>query len=182
MTQGLETELKYLGPDLEAVRQRLREVGAELETAREHEVNVVFDDDQEGLRASGRLLRLRNGRELTVKLPVQSGRFKARQEITVMVEEGVEALLDGHGLRPRWRYEKYRETWRLDGMIVTLDETPGVGPVVEVEGEPDGIDPVALKLGLDRLETSAENYRTLFEKWCAQNGRSTTDMTFEEVS
>jgi hypothetical protein len=40
----VETELKYLGPDLEAVRRRLREAGARLVEPRALETNTVFDD------------------------------------------------------------------------------------------------------------------------------------------
>jgi predicted adenylyl cyclase CyaB len=167
----VETELKYLGPDPEAVRQRLPEAGARVAVPRQLETNTIFDDSAGGLRSSDRLLRLRNQRELTVKLPMHDDRFKSRREITVMVEgDALEELLAGLGYQVVFRYEKYREYWELEGLSVTLDELPFIGPVVEIEGEPDKIEGVAQNLGLDGLPTSTANYLELFADYARRNG------------
>ena len=183
MTHGgsiVETELKYLGPDLDGVREHLRQVEARLKAPRALETNTVFDDQAEGLKRSGRLLRLRNQRELTVKLPVQDDRFKSRREITVIAEGGViEELLAGLDYHVAFRYEKYREGWNLDGMFVTLDELPFIGTVVEIEGEPWKIDETANKLGLDGVPTSTSNYLELFADYARGQGLAEgTFMTF----
>ena len=177
----VETELKYLGPDLDAVRARLREAGAGLEQQRELERNSVFDDAEGSLRKSGRLLRLRNGHELTVKLPLKGGRFKSQREITVTVTEGsIDELLSGLGYEVVFRYEKYREYWNLDGATVTLDELPFLGPVIEIEGEPDAIDAVTARLGIEGLPTSTETYLSLFTQHAREhNLPEGTFMTFE---
>lgn len=173
----VETELKYLGPDFEAVRERLLEGGARLVGPRALEVNAVFDDPAGSLRRSGRLLRLRNQRELTVKLPVDDDRFKSRREITVMVEGGaIEELLAGLGYQVVFRYEKHREGWELDGMFVTLDELPFIGPVVEIEGDPAKIEETASRLSLDSLPTSTSNYLDLFAEYAIR--RQLPDRTF----
>ncbi|MGB2940032.1 MAG: class IV adenylate cyclase [Candidatus Dormiibacterota bacterium] len=167
----VETELKYLGPDLEAVRPRLREGGARLAVPRELETNTILDDSAGSLRSSDRLLRLRNQRELTVKLPIHDDRFKSRREITAMVEgDAIEELLAGLGYQVVFRYEKYREYWELDGLSITLDELPFIGPVVEIEGEPDKIEGIAHRLGLESLPTSTSNYLELFAEYARGNG------------
>lgn len=177
---AIETELKYLGADAEALRAGLRGAGARLGAERRLETNLVFDDDAGSLRATDRLLRLRDGRELTVKLPVKSDRYKSRREITVPVEGGpVEDLLEALGYRVAARYEKYREGWDLDGMWITIDEMPFLGTVVEIEGDGGKIDETARRVGLDGLETSTMNYLALFAEHAAKRGISADEMTFD---
>jgi adenylate cyclase class 2 len=176
---SVEVELKYVGADLGGVRRRLQEAGARLEGERALETNVTFDDDTLSLKSSDRLLRLRNGAELTVKIPVEDDRYKSRQEITAHVADGnIEALLLGLGYRPVWRYEKFREGWDLDGMYITLDEMPFVGPVVEIEGDREKIDQTAERLGLAGVPTSTANYRALYDEYAARTGLERGDMTF----
>lgn len=176
---GVETELKYLRPDLAGVRQRLTQAGATLRAPRALETNVVFDDADESLRRSDRLLRLRNGHELTAKVPRPDERYKSRGEFTVDIAEGeVEALLAALDFQPRWRYEKWREGWDLDGMYVTLDELPFIGPVVEIEGDRERIDQTARRLGLDALPSSTATYRTLYLDHAGARAMEHGDMTF----
>jgi adenylate cyclase class 2 len=176
---SVEVELKYVGADLDAVRRRLQDAGARLEGARALETNVTFDDAKMSLKNSDRLLRLRNGAELTVKIPVEDDRYKSRQEITAQVADGnIEGILAGLGYRPVWRYEKYREGWDLDGMFITLDEMPFVGPVVEIEGDREQIDQTAERLGLGEVQTSTANYRALYDDYAARSGIEPGDMTF----
>jgi len=177
---SVEVELKFLGADFDEVRGRLETAGATLVGPRELETNAVYDDASESLRNTERLLRLRNGHELTVKLPVEDSRYKSRREITVDATGGsVEELLGGLGFRPTWKYEKYREGWELDGMFVTLDEVPFVGSVVEIEGDRETIDATAAKLGLADLPTSTSSYRTLYDVYARDHGMAPGDMTFE---
>jgi adenylate cyclase class 2 len=175
----VEVELKYLGADLADVRRRLEEAGGHLAGPRALETNAVFDDDQGSLRIAGKVLRLRDSRELTVKTPVEDPKYKSRAEQTIHVADGdPEGVLRALGFRPSWRYEKYREGWDLDGMFVTLDEMPFVGPVVEIEGQRELIDATAEKLGLSGLRTSTGSYRELYEEYAAANGLAPGDMTF----
>ena len=177
---SVEVELKYIGADLVDVRRRLAEAGAHLEDPRSLETNATFDDADESLRASEKLLRLRDGNELTVKIPLLDAKFKARREITAHLADGnIEEILEALGYRPTWRYEKYREGWNFDGMWVTLDEMPFVGPVVEIEGDRDRIDVTAEKLGLTELRTSTGNYRSLYEEHRLKHDLPPGDMTFE---
>jgi adenylate cyclase class 2 len=181
VTEGsnLEVELKYLGADHERVREALHAAGARLTGGRGLEVNLVFDNPDERLRRSGRLLRLRDGHELTVKLPVADDRYKSRHELTLQVASGdVEATLAGIDFAVVWRYEKYREKWELGGMLITLDELPFLGQLVEIEGDRDRIDAVAKQLALDALETSTATYRDLFMAHAEKAGIAAGDLTF----
>jgi predicted adenylyl cyclase CyaB len=176
---GREVELKYLQADLADVKQRLRDAGARLVAPRALETNLVFDDAEQSLRQSDRLLRLRNGRELTVKLPLEDTTYKARQEINLDVAEGdIVSFLAGLGYKVDWRYEKWREGWDLDGMWVTLDELPFLGAVVEIEGDRQKIDEIATRLGLYGHTTSTANYLALFQDHRIAHGLEPGDMTF----
>jgi adenylate cyclase class 2 len=174
-----EVELKFLDPDLGQVRARLEAAGARLEQPRELETNLVFDDAGHSLGNSRRLLRLRNGHELTIKIPLEDPNYKSRREINLDVAEGdIEAFLAGLGYEVAWRYQKWREGWDLDGMFVTLDELPFIGPVVEIEGDRDKIDSTAEKLGLAANRTSTANYAELYREYAAAHGIEGGDMTF----
>jgi adenylate cyclase class 2 len=174
-----EVELKFLDPELGQVRALLEAAGARLEQPRELETNLVFDDAGHSLRNSRRLLRLRNGHELTIKIPLEDPNYKSRREINLDVADGdIEAFLAGLGYEVAWRYQKWREGWDLDGMFVTLDELPFIGPVVEIEGDRDKIDSTAEKLGLAGNRTSTTNYAELYREYAAAHGIEGGDMTF----
>jgi predicted adenylyl cyclase CyaB len=174
-----EVELKFLEPDLDHVRERLEAAGARLSQPRELETNLVFDDAGGSLRESGKLLRLRNGHELTVKIPLADSSYKSRREINLDVSEGdIEGFLGGLGYQVDWRYEKWREGWDLDGMFVTLDELPFIGAVVEIEGDRAKIDGTAEKLGLSGNRTSTANYSGLYREYADAHGIEGGDMTF----
>ena len=59
VTEHIETEIKLLVPDLEAVAQRLADLGAHLHSPRIYEYNVRYDRRDDSLRHAGIVLRLR---------------------------------------------------------------------------------------------------------------------------
>jgi adenylate cyclase class 2 len=68
------------------------------------------------------------------------------------------------GLRPWFRYEKYRTTYRLPGvagLMVELDETP-IGEFLELEGDAQAIDRVAVMLGYGVADYITKSYGQLF--------------------
>ena len=81
-------------------------------------------------------IRMENGKSrLTFKGPVQPSMMKLREELETVVGDG-EVLLrifEELGLQVWFRYEKYREEFSHEDVIVAIDETP-VGVFVEIEG------------------------------------------------
>ncbi len=135
---GIERELKFACDDLEAVRERLADLGAERQAAAAFEDNLVFDRGGE-IEKSGSVLRLRSdrrGARLTVKGPARFEEgVKLRDEREISVSDAAEAqsLLEMLGYGVVQRYQKMREEWQLGGVVAALDHTP-IGDFVEFEG------------------------------------------------
>jgi len=167
----IETEVKFRVANLAQLRADLIAQGAVVTQSRHLERNTLFDDAERSLAQRGMLLRLRDAldTQLTLKAPApsgaQSGQHKARVEIEIAVSDHAAAfaILTALGYAPWWRYEKYRESFRLDDMIVALDHTP-IGDFVEIEGAPESIRPLAERLGFDWTARNLQTYRELFKE------------------
>lgn len=181
---GIETEVKFRATDLLGLRDRLIARGAIVTQQRHRERNTLFDDADRSLSRRGMLLRLRDALDtrLTLKAPAppgsHGGEHKSRVELEITVSDGQAtfAILTALGYAPWWRYEKYRESFRLGDAIVSLDHTP-IGDFVEIEGPPSSIRATAEQLGFDWSARNLQTYRELFDA----AGRPGTDMTFDTV-
>ena len=81
------------------------------------------------------------------------------------------------GLHIWFRYEKYREEFSHDDVIVAIDETP-VGIFVEIEGCERGIENAAAALGRSQADYILDSYRSLFLQHREAYGLDTSDMVF----
>ena len=72
---------------------------------------------------------------LTFKGPLEASAFKKRREIELAVSEadGMRRLLEAIGFVEVLRFQKRRESWRLDNCRVELDEVPRLGRFVEID-------------------------------------------------
>ena len=163
---AIEIEKKYRleSEQVEPLRRRLKEVGAEGEGTPEFEENVIYTGP--GLDPARRVLRLRRkgGRAVfTFKERDLSGSPVKRQreeETEVSDAAALASILEALGYSPVLVYEKRRETWRVPGAEVVLDELP-FGLFVEIEGEEARILEVEKLLGLDRAEAEHAPYPEL---------------------
>jgi adenylate cyclase, class 2 len=95
-----------------------------------------------------------------------AGRYKIREEHELRIgdHEEMPRILEALGLRPWFRYEKFRTTYRLPGIAhlkLELDETP-VGCFLEIEGKRDAINRAATLLGFARSDYIVKSYGALF--------------------
>jgi CYTH domain len=93
-------------------------------------------------------------------------RYKIReeQEVRVADAEALVRIVEGMGLRPCFRYEKYRSAFRLPrlaGLTIDFDETP-IGEFLELEGERGAIDRGAALLGFAPDDYIVKSYGALF--------------------
>jgi adenylate cyclase, class 2 len=180
----METEIKFLVPDLRALTRQLRAVGFRLVTPRAHEINTLYDLPGQPLRRKGELLRIRKYGEhwlLTHKAKGKPGRHKSRVETETEVHHGekMEAILRALGFAPSFRYEKFRAEWSDDTGHVLVDETP-IGNVAEIEGPPRWIDRTARLLGVSPDQYITANYAQLFLDWKRRARSKAKEMTFRE--
>jgi predicted adenylyl cyclase CyaB len=160
-----EAELKFrLGQAEHArLRNRLRDLQARSMGSYDEE-NIRFRPHRQQ-PVSLRLRILDGGPAgiLTAKAPARfERRIKIREETEVAVADAdtTRELLVMLGHRVAFTYHKHRETWRLDGVDVTLD-TLDFGAFCEVEGPVDQIEDVARTLGLDPKRALKSSYSAL---------------------
>ncbi len=124
---------------------------------------------------------------LTYKAPTRpsskrESRYKVLEETEVVQSDPLRLppIFAGLGLRPWFRYEKLRTTYRLRGLPalhVDVDETP-IGVFLELEGPRRAIDRAARLLGYGPEDYLATNYWVLYRDDCRKQGRRPSDMLF----
>jgi adenylate cyclase class 2 len=107
------------------------------------------------------------------------GVIKIREEHETVAGDGVAllAILESLGLHVWFRYEKYREEFEADDVVITVDETP-VGVFVELEGGETAIHATAKALGRTPADYITDSYRFLFLQHRDANGLDGADMVF----
>lgn len=173
-----ETEVKLRVSSPEQAREALGRLGAARVRDRHFEDNLIFDDATGSLRARGCLVRLRRTEghaTLTYKGQrriVEGVRVREERETRVDDADVLQGVFETAGLKPTFRYQKYRETYEWRGVEIVVDETP-IGTFFEVEGEVEKIHAAAAALGYTPADYVADSYAALF----FASGR-TGDMVF----
>ncbi|MBN2146068.1 MAG: class IV adenylate cyclase [Anaerolineales bacterium] len=180
---GTELEVKFYLSNHQVLEETLLAAGARLVAPRVHEINLRYDTPARALTRSGRLLRLRMDSEarITYKGPglEQDGaRLRQELEFTVSDFEMARATIEALGYQVMLMYEKYRTTYQLENVLLTLDEMP-YGLFAEIEG-PDGasIQAAAGRLGLDWQARILDSYTMLFDAVRASLNLTCRDLSF----
>lgn len=187
--QAAEIELKFSVDDVNSLRAKAFAVGFRLKTERSFESNTLYDTPDRQLRERKQILRLRNYAGhcvLTHKrqaVGVEDIRYKTRVETESVVEDGaaLAEIFTQLGYGPVFRYEKYRTEWDCGDGHLVLDETP-IGVWAELEGAPEWIDEMLVRLGVEAERCSTESYGRMFTKWKAETGSPAENLTFEEIA
>jgi len=82
------------------------------------------------------------------------------------------------GFHVWFRYEKYRQEFTHENVIVAIDETP-VGVFVEIEGTETGIAEMTAALGRTSDDYIVDSYRSLFLQHRERCGLTGSDMVFD---
>lgn len=107
-------------------------------------------------------------------------KIKEEAEVSLTGPREIARILRALGLRPAFRYEKFRTTYALPGVCglkIELDETP-LGIYLELEGPFAGIDRGACLLGYGRQDYIRASYGALYLAECRKAGRKPGDMLF----
>jgi adenylate cyclase class 2 len=176
-----EIKLRFASP--EEARAAVIAAGATPMRARRLQEDCLLDTADEMLRRRDSALRVRmeSGKSLvTFKGPVQPAAMKVRDELETVVGDGplLLSMFERLGFQPWFRYQKYREEFAIDDVIVAVDETP-VGTFIEIEGSDQGIAGMAEALGRGPGDYLLDSYRGLYSEHCHRHGLPVTDMVFD---
>jgi adenylate cyclase class 2 len=179
----LEREIKLRFTSAEEARAAIVALGATPLLGRRLQEDMLLDTAAGLLREKRSALRIRteNGKSrITLKGPVQASTMKVREEHETVVGDGHVLLrvFEELGLVVWFRYEKYREEFSHEDVIIAIDETP-VGVYVEIEGSERGIDAAAAALGRTAADYIVDSYRGLFLQERERRGSPAADMVFD---
>jgi adenylate cyclase class 2 len=183
----IEREVKLPFPSATAARSAVVALGAAPSRTRRLQDDSLYDTEHEMLRGKGCIVRIRTEHwgddtettTLTLKGPVQAAAMKVREEHETPVESGaaLRQVFGVLGLRPWFRYQKYREEFSAPGVVIAIDETP-VGTYVELEGDEATIHALAKALGRTAEDFVLDSYYRLFMKHRDEFGLAGPHMLF----
>lgn len=150
-----EYEAKFLAIDVEVLRDKVRNAGAEQVFPKTMFTRLIFENDavqgEQWLR-----LRDEGGKTtLTLKQVSDATHIGGTTEIEIEVNDlGKTAeLLKAVGLRQVRYQQNYREEWQLDGLTYDFDTWPDLPTFLEVEGpSEEAVRTAVANLGLDYTE------------------------------
>ena len=179
---ALEREIKLRFDSAAEARAKILALGATPLHGRRLQEDALLDTDDELLRRQRSTLRVRceGGKSLlTYKGPILPGLVKIREEFETVVADGVVLLtiLEQLGLHIWFRYEKFREEFSADDVVMAVDETP-VGIFVELEGGEAAIHATARALGKTVDDYITDSYRFLYLQHRDANGLAGHHMVF----
>jgi adenylate cyclase, class 2 len=182
MTTTLEREIKLRFATPDDARAAVLAAGATPFRARRLQEDCLLDTPDGRLRGKRSILRIRmeSGKSfITFKGPVLPSTVKTREELETIGGDGplLIRIFEELGFEVWFRYEKYREEFTIDDVIVAIDETP-IGVFVEIEGSERGIAAMAQAIGRRQDDYVLDSYRGLFADYCAQHGLLVGDMLF----
>lgn len=163
---ALEIEVKFPLRDRNELIRKLQEAGGQRLYAETFEDNIVLDRRGE-LRTKGAMLRVRKFGKYSLAtykgaMAIEGG-VKSREEVQTGVEsfELAIKLFDSLGFKPIFRYQKFREVWRVREVEVVLDRTP-IGEFFEIEGPLDLIRSLSAELGMSMDQAIRQTYAELY--------------------
>ena len=116
---------------------------------------------------------------VTFKGPPLPDVMKVREELETTVGNGKLFLriLVKAGWNVWFRYQKYREEFKRDDVVIAIDETP-VGAFVELEGNELTIRSLASALGRTTDDYIIASYRQLYVEHCTNTNKPIENMVF----
>ncbi len=187
MSEKIEREAKFYIRDLKKIEQQIKDFNGIVIQPRVLESNFRFDTHKRELSASYQVLRLRHDTHsrLTYKEPADpNSGVSARLEYEVEISDlnAAKHMLEALGYEVITIYEKYRVSYSLDNVEISLDEMP-FGFFMEIEGSSTRqIRLMAEKLHLNWKNRSSLSYMRIFSQVKERLGLSMRDLTFDNFS
>jgi len=186
-TNNQEIEAKFFISNLPALLEKLQRLGAISLRPRMLEINLRFDTGDMSLRDRAQVLRLRQDDKaiLTFKsLGEIIDGVISRTELEVVVSDfqTTRSILEALGFQVFMTYEKYRQNFKLNDLVASVDEMP-YGHFIELEGNsPEHVRSTAALLGLDWEQRINLSYTALLGLYNQNTGNTFRDLSFETFS
>ena len=130
-----EIEVKFLDIDVSDIRKKLASVGGTCQQPMRDLRRVVIKNEATGRNSYLRVRDEGDKTTLTYKVFESLSLHGANEiETTVGDFDTAVRILTAVGLKPESYQESRRETWKLDGAEVVIDEWPWLKPYIEIEG------------------------------------------------
>lgn len=173
-----EIEGKWLNVDVEVIRLKLTELGANLVQEERLMVRQVFDFPDMRLQKVNGWVRLRNeGEKITLSYKQLNDRtVQGTKEVTVVVHDYNETLkfLEAIGLESKSLQETRRESWKLGNTEIEIDTWPWIPSFVEIEAmSEDELKKTAELLSFDYAQVLHGSVETAYQ--------SVYNLTEEEI-
>ncbi len=181
---NIETEIKFPLSRERAtlIRNQLLEIPEVLFTGKKYEKTINFDTADEHIAKDDARLRVRiignspkdnsSHIEFCHKKRIKTGDIKKEEEIEVSFSTDISTfqnILKKMGYSQRDSYERYRETYRLGDVKITLDEFP-FGYLLEIEGSETDIQETMKKMSLSSTESYPLSCDDFYEHLCEKKG------------
>ena len=186
-TNNQEIEVKFLISNLPALLEKLQDLAALTLRPRILEVNLRFDTHDMKLRDRSQVLRLRQDDQaiLTFKSPgeiVDGVISRTELEVVVSDFQTTRDILEVLGFQVFMTYEKYRQNFKLNDLVASVDEMP-YGNFIELEGSsPEHVRVTTALLGLDWDQRINLSYSALLSLYNQNTGHTFRDLSFDTFS
>lgn len=167
-----EIEAKFTNIDKEKIRNKLRELQAELIQPERLMSRAVFDFPDKRLQQNNGWVRVRDeGDKITMSYKQVNDRsITGTKEVNLEIDNFNNAVsfLESIGMVKKSYQETKRESWMFGGTNIEIDTWPWIPSFVEIEGSTEiDVKDVADKLGLNlskALHGSVENaYQEVYD-------------------
>lgn len=182
----LEIEKKFIIPcrEVQSLRKRLLEFENSKALGKKYEKTIMFDNAKKSMESQDARLRVRiisnrkGDKEQKIefcfkkRLSADKG-LKKEEEIEVNFIANAELfveILKRMDYKETTVYERYRETFEIDTLKITLDEFP-YGHLLEIEGDEINIQKVNQQLGIKDTQLYALSCDDLYEELCRKENK-----------
>lgn len=162
-----EIEATYLSVDKNAVRNKLKAAGFELQTPEYTMRRKTFDfPNASGKKKWGRVRQESDKVTMTVK-EIRGSGINDTYEVELVVNDfdTASAFFEACDIPAKAFQENMREVWHRDNVEITIDTWPGLSPFVEIEAETEEVvREVSKELGFDFEKAVFGSIDLVYEK------------------
>lgn len=164
-------EIKIPLSEIEDLLKRLVELGA-TGISQGKEIDTYFDDSQRSLKASDKVLRIREHGKKTILCFKDRRNLDEKKDIEIEIPDINKAIdmLQGLGFRSVGRVEKMRQKFMYQHATICVDKLPFMGYFLEIRGHKENRELAVERLRLDTSKNTEKNYLELFEDYMKDTG------------